>query len=446
MLSAKNADANRNPPAATTNTSEEEDYDPFAHRVVEKPTTNFDTAVHCIKGSVGSGILAMPHAFRYSGTIVGVIGTLSLSIILTYAIVVLVRCMNMVCKIKKRPYMPLPFAMRGAMKLGPTVFRKLAPAAPIFVDFFLISYQLGICCSYLALISNTLKEILEPNVFKYEMDYRWYLFMILVPVLSINCIRSLKHLTPVSFIADVLTIVGITILIYYFVGTGPLKIEETTYFGTVVNYPLFFGTVMFALEAVGVVLACEGNMAKPQDFSRVFTFSMSFVIFIYTFFGFMGYIKYAEDIKGSITQTIPAGTSTVILQSLVAFSIFCSHPLQCHVPLAILWHNYLVRHITDKNKEIYAEYAMRAVVVSTTFLVVIVVRKFELIISFVGAFCISCLGLIFPSTMELCVLWGEKNYGPYNYTLIKDILGIILGLFLMLMGSYVAVLAVIEDL
>lgn len=96
-------------------------------------------------------------------------------------------------------------------------------------------------------------QILEPNVFKYHMNYRMYLLMILVPVLIINCIRNLKHLTPVSLVADVLTIIGFIIILYYILGTGPFKMSTTTYFGTILDYPLFFGVVMFSLEAVGVV-------------------------------------------------------------------------------------------------------------------------------------------------------------------------------------------------
>lgn len=43
------------------------DYDPYAHRKVEHPTTSWDTFFHLMKGSLGTGILAMPNAFDNSG-------------------------------------------------------------------------------------------------------------------------------------------------------------------------------------------------------------------------------------------------------------------------------------------------------------------------------------------------------------------------------------------
>jgi hypothetical protein len=51
---------------------------------------NTETLVHLLKGSLGTGILAMPNAFFKAGLIVGVIGTALIGSLCTYCIHVLV--------------------------------------------------------------------------------------------------------------------------------------------------------------------------------------------------------------------------------------------------------------------------------------------------------------------------------------------------------------------
>lgn len=89
-------------------------YNPAQHRNLEHPTSNLDTLIHLLKGSrtisetkflcllifwflkkgnIGTGILAMPDAFKNAGLYVGLFGTMILGAICTH-------CMHMVCKNK----------------------------------------------------------------------------------------------------------------------------------------------------------------------------------------------------------------------------------------------------------------------------------------------------------------------------------------------------------
>uniref|UniRef100_A0A2S2PTU5 Proton-coupled amino acid transporter 4 n=1 Tax=Schizaphis graminum TaxID=13262 RepID=A0A2S2PTU5_SCHGA len=75
---------------ASLNANGSPPYDPHAHRILEHPTTNNETLIHLLKGSLGTGILAMPNAFYNSGLLVGTVGTILIGILCTYCLHVLV--------------------------------------------------------------------------------------------------------------------------------------------------------------------------------------------------------------------------------------------------------------------------------------------------------------------------------------------------------------------
>lgn len=64
-------------------------------------TSNADTLIHLLKGSLGTGILAMPNAFKHSGYVVGAVGTIAIGVICTYCIHLLIKAEYELCKRKK---------------------------------------------------------------------------------------------------------------------------------------------------------------------------------------------------------------------------------------------------------------------------------------------------------------------------------------------------------
>lgn len=78
------------------------------------------------------------------------------------------------------------------------------------------------------------------------------MLILLVPLILINYIRNLKLLAPFSTLANVITFVGLTMILVYMFKDLP-SLKEREMFGTLRNFSLYFGTTLFALEAVGVV-------------------------------------------------------------------------------------------------------------------------------------------------------------------------------------------------
>jgi len=85
-----------------------------------------------------------------------------------------------------------------------------------------------------------------------SLDISTYMLILLLPLILINYIRNLKLLAPFSTLANLITFVGLSMtLVYMFEDLPPISDREM--YGTLRNFSLYFGTTLFALEAVGVV-------------------------------------------------------------------------------------------------------------------------------------------------------------------------------------------------
>lgn len=118
------------------------------------------TFVHMLKGSLGTGILAMPQAFFHAGLISGTINTMLIGMLCTYCLHLLVRSQYELCKRKRVPVLSYPESMKFALEVGPNCLRRFAPAAPTIINIFMIIFQMGICCVYLVFVANNIKQVM----------------------------------------------------------------------------------------------------------------------------------------------------------------------------------------------------------------------------------------------------------------------------------------------
>lgn len=275
------------------------------------------------------------------------------------------------------------------------------------------------------------------------LDIQIHMFILLLPLILINYIRNLKLLAPFSTLANIITFIGLGMIIVYMFEDVP-SISDRQMFGTVRNFALYFGTTLFALEAVGVIIALENNMKTPQYFGGycgVLNIGMTVIVTLYILMGFFGYLKYGSSAGGSVTFNLPE--DQVMAQSIkimFAIAIFITYALQGYVPVDIIWNTYLNQRI--QNRKILWEYVCRTLVTLATFTLAITVPRLGLFISLFGALCLSALGIAFPAIIEICALWPNE-LGPYKIFLIKDLALILFGLIGLVVGTYVSIVDII---
>lgn len=109
-------------------------YDPTMNRDLKHPTSSNETLVHLLKGSMGPGILSMPHAFKNAGLYVGLFGSMILGLFCTFCIQRLAVCSHELCRRVNVSSMDYADVCYNAFKAGPARLRKYATAAKL-VEF-----------------------------------------------------------------------------------------------------------------------------------------------------------------------------------------------------------------------------------------------------------------------------------------------------------------------
>lgn len=117
----------------------------------------------------------------------------------------------------------------------------------------MLLYQLGTCSVYVVFIAANIQDV--ANHYITPMGIEMYMLMILIPIILLNWIRNLKYLAPLSTLANAITLISFAMILYYLVRDVP-TFRHREPVGKLENIPLFVGTVLFALEAIGVVSSC----------------------------------------------------------------------------------------------------------------------------------------------------------------------------------------------
>ncbi|CAH1123042.1 unnamed protein product [Ceutorhynchus assimilis] len=409
---------------------------------VEHPTSYGETLMHLLKGNIGSGIFAMGDGIRNAGIIVGPIVVLILGIICTHCQHILLKAARNLNDHKKLEVSP-DFAetVELCFENGPPKIQGMSKFMKRMVNVFLCVTQLGFCCVYIVFISENIKQVLD--YYGYVLDVHLHMAIIILPILLTALIRNLKYLAPFSTLANVLMCVGIIIVLYYASQDLP-DVTERRYVANWQQLPLFFGTAIYAFEGIGLVLPLQNEMKEPRKFTKpagVLNLGMIIVTAAYLVVGCLAYIKYGDDIRGSVTLNLPQ--HEVLAQSvkvIIPCGILLTYALQFYIAVDIIWPN--VKEFLGPNVKypVFAELAFRSLLVLITFILAEAIPFLGLFISLVGAVSSAALALIFPPILDTV---STMTFGKLtSFHIIKNGFIILIGVVGMITGSYESIAAI----
>ncbi|ELK17286.1 proton-coupled amino acid transporter 2 [Pteropus alecto] len=411
-----------------------------------KGITAFQTLVHLVKGNMGTGILGLPLAVKNAGILMGPLSLLAMGFIACHCMHILVRCAQHFCHRLNRPFMDYADTVMHGLEASPSAWlRKHAHWGRHMVSFFLILTQLGFCCVYIVFLADNLKQVVEAingttNNCHYNetviltptLDSRLYMLAFLPVLVLLALIRNLRVLSIFSMLANLSMLLSLVIIAQYSVQEIPDP-SRLPLIASWKTYSLFFGTAIFSFESIGVVLPLENKMKNTRRFPAILSLGMFIITALYIGIGVLGYMRFENDIKASITLNLPNCWLYQSFKLLYVAGILCTYTLQFYVPAEIII-PFAISQVS-KRWALLLDLSIRFTMVCLTCILAILIPRLDLVISLVGSVSSSALALIIPPLLEIATYYSE---GMSPLTIVKDALISILGFMGFVAGTYQA--------
>uniref|UniRef100_A0A4Y0BM91 Aa_trans domain-containing protein n=1 Tax=Anopheles funestus TaxID=62324 RepID=A0A4Y0BM91_ANOFN len=423
----------------------ETEYEPFRHRRVKKPNSTNGTIIHMLKGSLGTGILAMPSAFRNGGLVFGIIGTTLVGIIYAHCVYLLVSTSQKSCKRTRVPVLGFSETAQSVFRHGPIATQRFGNAAKAYIDYSLLIVSFFSVCVYLLFIATTLRDVVNSEI-GIDWDTRIYILLTALPLIFVTQVRDLRYLVPFSALANMLILVTFGITLYY-IFREPIDLSNRELFPEITALPSFFGTVVYAVEGIGVVLPVENKMKHPQHFLAcpgVLGIVLSFITVLYNVTGFFGYARYGPGTRASVTLNLPSEEKLALsTQLLAALAILFTLGIYYYVPMDILWRK--VKHRFPAERHNIAQIGIRFSILIAMTALALGVPELEPFIGLVGSICSATLGLLTPIVLDTVFRWSTPDaFGVFHWRLVKNVILLAFGLFILVVGTYYSIKDIID--
>lgn len=194
------------------------------------------------------------------------------------------------------------------------------------------------------------------------------------------------------------------------------------------------------MTGIGAVMPLENTMKKPQQFlgfPSILLIAMITITVMYFFMGLFGFIRFGDEIQGSITLNLPTDEWSAIMgQVLIGLAILLTIGLKFYIAMDILLKKLENKIAKTRN---VSEIAIRCGMMILMGGFAVAVPELGPFISLVGAVFHSTLSIFVPALIEIVLLQTNGGHGLMNWKLWKNIFLMLFSVVALISGSFVSI-------
>ncbi|CAB4070315.1 SLC36A [Lepeophtheirus salmonis] len=360
------------------------------------------TFMHLLKGNLGTGILAMPEAFKNAGYALGGGGTAFIAVVCIYGMHLLLECSA---------------KLRDKVGKSYLSYAETAKESMVYTEIDSV---------YFVFVSVNMKPILDNWIG--ETDVSIYTTLLLLPILGLASIRNLKILGPFITFANAINLFAIAST-FYFLFLDIKPVSDIKPIAPLSTLPLFFWNCTLHIRRNSSGTA-NGKRMKTRK-------SMG---------GYFGVLNIAMVTVsyGSVSESVAKANDGNILAIAISVSlstsVTLSYPLQFFVPFEVIYKGLESKMRPDR--KLLWEYVIRFSLVLLTYGFAVLIPDLGIFMALVGAMSSSFLALIAPAIIHTLTVYPD--FGPFKIKLIVNMCILCFGVVGSITGTFVSILDAIE--
>ncbi|KAL3089213.1 hypothetical protein niasHT_021157 [Heterodera trifolii] len=376
-----------------------------------------------IKGLIGAGILGLPLASKDAGPLYKMISLFCIAIISFYSMSILVKGAQYHYTRLKISFLTFGDLAEESCKVSFGWIKNYGPLAKNIVNIITIVHQFGFCSMYYLFIASTFQTLavsFQTVIGEGKADNEpkgkepfWFLF-IFFPIVALNSIVSMRILSIMCLIGNVLMITSLTLILFmlskivFTERAHPIPFALPSADG-------FFkacGTIIVSCLAQPLVLPLENKIKKPSQMLGPFgvlSIGIAISTIVYAIVGFLGYSAYGEEIQSTVLEHLECVNDkkklaplTYIIRIARCMSTTASFMLQLFVIVGVLW-PLLEKRIEKLSRiwKIGIEFIFRAILVSVCLAISYSINNLAAIIRLIGVTTGTLLAFVLPPIFDL---------------------------------------------